>query len=79
MESSEFDQNALEKIPRFLTPSFRFWVQRKMKNSERKTSENWFSEVSDFTENSEFSTSPNLGVDLACPVTVDQKIYQTPS
>ena len=33
-----------------------------MGNSEWKTSENWFSEVSEFPENSEFSTSPWLTV-----------------
>ena len=36
----KFDQSALEKTPRFSSPSFRFWVQCKMENSERETSEN---------------------------------------
>ena len=46
------------------SPSFPFWVQCKMENSELKTSENWFSEVSEFSENFEFSTSPDIAKTL---------------
>ena len=42
------------KSLRFSSPSFRFWVWCKMENSEGKTSEKIFSEIS---ENSEFYPS----------------------
>ena len=52
-----------KKTPIFSTPSFRFWVWCKTENAELKTLENWFSEVSEFSENSEFSTSPCQNTD----------------
>ena len=48
MENLEFRRTAKEKIPRFSTLSFLFWVQFKMENSELKSSE---------TEYSAFSTT----------------------
>ena len=67
MENSELENlgvwsKCLREHSEVFNPSFRCWVLCQMGNSEWNTSENWFSEVSEFPENSEFSTSPWLTV-----------------